>query len=74
LIGSKVTDDKGHFSDNSQGSLEVPCNLIFEGEKKYIQKIGKLLTNSEKETVEGVSADMLLKNLAWLKVGLNILK
>ena len=37
----------------------MPCDLIFEGKKKYIQKIEKLITNSEKKTVEGVAVEML---------------
>ena len=46
-IQCEVTGDRRHSSDLPQGGLEVPCELIFEGEKKYIQKIKKLLTNSE---------------------------
>ena len=47
-IRCEVTGDRRHSSDLSQGGLEVPCDLIFEGEKKYIQKIekGKLLRGS----------------------------
>ena len=37
----------------------MPCDLIFEGKKKYIRKIEKLITNTEKETVEGVTANTL---------------
>ena len=48
------TGDRKPLSDLPQGRLEVPCNLNFEGEKKYIQKIQKLLINSEK-TVEKVA-------------------
>ena len=66
-IRCEVTGDRRHSSDLPQGGLEVPWDLIFEGEKKYIQKIKKLLTdlvkNSEQETVEGVTADTLSKTV-----------
>ena len=58
-IRCEVTGGRKHSSDLSQWGLEVPCDLIFEGEKKYIQKIKKLVTNSEKKTAEGVTADTL---------------
>ena len=50
-IRCKVTGDRRYSSDLPQGGLEVPCDLNFEGEKEYIQKIEKLLsvTNSEKK-------------------------
>ena len=63
LIRCEVTGDRRYSKDLLQGGLEIPCDLIFEGEKKYIQKIEKLLTNlvtnSQKETVKGVTADTL---------------
>ena len=58
-IRCEVTGDRRYSSDLPQGGLEVPCDLIFEGKKKYIQKIEKLITNSEKKTVEGVAVETL---------------
>ena len=57
-IRCEVTGDRRYSSDLPQGGLEVPCELIFEGEKSYIQKIEKLLTNSETRS-EGVAAEKL---------------
>ena len=35
-IQCEITGDRKPPSDLPQGGLEVPCDLIFDGEKKYI--------------------------------------
>ena len=55
-----VTDSKRYSSDLSQGGLEIPCILKFEGEKLLVgkvQKLGKkMLTEQQKQTpVSGVA-------------------
>ena len=43
-IACEVTGSRRASADLPQGGLEVPCALKFVGEKKYVDKIKKLLT------------------------------
>ena len=42
-ITCQVTGSKKYSTDLPQGGLEIPCKLIFKGEKKLVSKVSKLL-------------------------------
>ena len=41
-IACQVTGSKKYSTDLPQGGLEIPCKLIFKGEKKLVSKVSKL--------------------------------
>jgi len=50
LITCKITDPRKKYSqDLEQGGLEIPCLLLFRGERDVLAKVEKLLSLSEKK-------------------------
>ena len=51
VITCKITDPQKRYSrDLEQGGLEIPCSLIFQGDRELLEKARKLLLLSEKST------------------------
>ena len=50
LIKCKVTGSRQYSRDLPQGNLEIPCQLTFEGNEKYIDKIKKLMKLSDTDS------------------------
>ena len=49
-IKCKVTGSRQYSRDLPQGGLEIPCQLTFEGNEKYIGKVKKLLKLSDSDS------------------------
>ena len=54
-IGCVVTGHRQYSSDLPQGGLEVPCQMLFKGTMKMINKIKSLLQNAPTNTASQVS-------------------
>ena len=53
VIVCRITDSNKRYSrDLEQGSLEIPCLLLFQAKQKLLGKVCKLLLFSEKSTSE----------------------
>ena len=51
-IQCKVTGSRQYSHDLPQGGLEIPCQLIFEGDSKYIHKVEKSMSMNEKAKIQ----------------------
>ena len=49
-ITCKVTGSRQYSRDLPQGGLEIPCQLTFEGNEKYIDKVKKLMKLSDTDS------------------------
>ena len=47
-IHCKVTSSRRYSRDIIQGGLEIPCQLIFEGDKKSVAKVETFMSSSNK--------------------------
>ena len=47
-IHCKVTGSRRYSSDITQGGLEIPCQLIFEGDKKSVGKVETFMSSNNK--------------------------
>ena len=46
-ITCRVTGHRRYSQDLPQGSVEIPCTLVFQGNSKYVEKAKNLLTASK---------------------------
>ena len=65
-ICCEVTGLRCYSSDLPQGGLEIPCNLVFEGDLKEVEKVKKLVTLVESgppTSTEAVDANENISNV-----------
>jgi len=81
-IQCKVTGSRQYSCDISQGGLEIPCQLIFTGDPKCIQKVKKAMSSagvkskvtamkSTKEVVCSKDEDLIVKKEPAKRVKVN---
>ena len=62
LITCKITDPRKKYSrDLEQGGLEIPCLLLFWGERDVLAKVEKLLSLSEKKILVKKSTEIQVR-------------
>ena len=51
-IQCMVTGSRQYLHDLPQGRLKIPCQLIFEGDSKYIYKVKKTMSMNKKTKIQ----------------------
>ena len=55
-IHCKVTGSRRYSRDIAQGRLEIPCQLIFEGDKKSVGKVETFMSSNAAKVLESTKA------------------
>ena len=76
IICCEVTGLRRYYSDLPQGGLEIPCNIVFKGHLKEIEKVKKVLklTESDSPSATTETVDNSGKNTQSSDVDLQITK